>query len=79
MGCHPVHKKTSQNCRIGVSIDVSSADVCNNDSKSTRIARTPCKRPRPVKLNRGLSQGERTYGHGSSGSVSQCGRKGGGT
>ncbi len=34
--------------------------------------------PRPRKLNRGLSQCERTCGHGNSGSVSQCGRMGGG-
>ncbi len=33
--------------------------------------------PRPRKLNRGLSQCERTWGHGNSGSVSQCGRRGG--
>ncbi len=31
---------------------------------------------RPVKLNRGLSKCKRTGGHGNSGSVSQCGRKG---
>ncbi len=35
-------------------------------------------KPRPGKLNRGLSQCERACGHGNSGSVSQCGRKGGG-
>ncbi len=34
--------------------------------------------PRPGKLNRGLSQCERTGGHGNSGSVSQCGHKEGG-
>ncbi len=38
------------------------------DSISARVARTPCTRPRPGKLNRGLSQCERTCG-----SVSQCG------
>ncbi len=32
--------------------------------------------PRPGKLNRGLSQCGRTCGHGNSGSVSQCGRRG---
>ncbi len=31
--------------------------------------------PRPGKLNRGLSQCERTCGHGNSGSVSQCGHR----
>ncbi len=35
--------------------------------------------PRPGKLNRGLSQCGRTYVHGNIGSVSQCGRRGGGT
>ncbi len=34
--------------------------------------------PRPGKLNRGLSQCGRTCGHGNSGSVSQCGSRGGG-
>ncbi len=34
--------------------------------------------PRPGKLNRGLSQRERTYGHGNSGSASQCECRGGG-
>ncbi len=34
--------------------------------------------PRPGKLNRGPSQCERTNGHGNSGSVSQCRRRGGG-
>ncbi len=33
---------------------------------------------RPGKLNRGLSQCERICGHGNSGSVSQCERRGGG-
>ncbi len=33
--------------------------------------------PRPRELNRGRSQCERTCGHGNSGSVSQCGRRGG--
>ncbi len=33
--------------------------------------------PRPGKLNRGLSQCGRTCGHGNSGSVSKCGRRGG--
>ncbi len=32
--------------------------------------------PRPGKPNRELSPYERTCGHGSSGSVSQCGRRG---
>ncbi len=32
--------------------------------------------PRPRKLNRGLNR-ERTCGHGNSGSVNQCGRRGG--
>ncbi len=32
--------------------------------------------PRPEKLNRGLSHCERTGGHGNSGSVSHCGRRG---
>ncbi len=32
--------------------------------------------PRPRKLNRELSQCERTCGHGNSGSVSQCERRG---
>ncbi len=44
------------------------------DSKSARVSCTPHTWPRPGKLNGGLS----TVGHGSSGSVSQCGRKGGG-
>ncbi len=47
------------------------------DSKSARIARTPCTRPRPGKPNRGLSQCKRTCGHGNSGSVCQCGLRGG--
>ncbi len=34
--------------------------------------------PRPGKLNCGLSQCERTCGHGNSGTVSQSERKGGG-
>ncbi len=34
--------------------------------------------PRRGKLNRGLSQCERACGHGNIGSVSQCGRGGGG-
>ncbi len=33
--------------------------------------------PRPGKPNRGLCQCERTCGHGNSGSVNQCGRRGG--
>ncbi len=33
--------------------------------------------PRPGKLNRRLSQCGRTCRHGNSGSVSQCGRRGG--
>ncbi len=48
------------------------------DSKSARIARTPCTRPRPGKPTRGLSQCKRACGHGNSGSVSQCGLRGGG-
>ncbi len=32
-------------------------------SKSARVARTPCMRSRPGKLNRGLSQCERKCGH----------------
>ncbi len=35
--------------------------------------------PRPGKLNRWLSQYERTCGHDNSGSVSQSGRRGGGS
>ncbi len=33
------------------------------DSKSALVVRTPCTRPRPGKLNRGLSQCERVCGH----------------
>ncbi len=49
------------------------------DNKSERIAHTPCMRPRPGKPNRGLSQCKRTCRHGNSGSVSQCGLRGGGS
>ncbi len=41
--------------------------------KSAREARPPSTRARPGKLNSGLSQCERTCGHGNSVSVSQCG------
>ncbi len=34
--------------------------------------------PRSGKRNRVLSRFERTCGHGNSGSISQCGRRGGG-
>ncbi len=84
MGCHCVHKKITQSCRVGIawyglSSDVSSIDVYDNESEFAGIARRPCTRPRPGKLNRELSQCERTCGHGNSGSVSQCGRRGGGS
>ncbi len=70
----------TESCRVGIAwwgvlTDVSSTGVYNNDSKSARIPRTPCKWPGPGKLTHGLSQCERTCGHCSSGSVSQCGRK----
>ncbi len=77
IGCHCVHKISTPGCRVGVAslgvcIDVCFAGIHDNDSLSARIAPTHCKRTWPRTLYCGLSQCERTCGHGNSGSVSQC-------
>ncbi len=68
-------KKTTQSCKVGVSIDVSSTDVNHNDSESARTERTPCKRPRPGKLYAGLSQCGRTCGDDAFWSLEKVGTK----
>ncbi len=53
MGCYCVHKSYAG--LQGLSIDVRSTGVNDNDSKSAWTARTPRKRPRPGKQPRAES------------------------